>query len=470
MYIFIKGLEKVVEKERKGLLYYYECAALVAIEIMLAFSAWGYVKLEYVSITFVPLVVLAMAYLLGPWEGLCGGVIFGITGMWKASVVTMQDAYADILFSPFRSGKSMQSVLLCFVPNIVLGLLAGILFAQVKKSKKSQPLLIAISTIVVLILHTVLGFALMQGLFPEAGAVWWTPLLHWHITGMDIEIVSAVAVLLTLYFLWQSAGVKDKITKIREGVQANKYTKVVYWQWIALIIVAACGLSVCWDLKDGINGIVQSYEIMPGETSTDVMHALLIQFMVAQLAIFVLIGIMQSLIYYYYASAEVRSRMDMMTGAFNRTMLISTIEHDLKSLKRGQKVMFIMMDVDYFKQINDTYGHDFGDHVLISLVRILQRNFAGDAMVGRMGGDEFSVYCRHAEIERRLPNIMEQVMREFDQIVVPGDRIRVLNFSYGVSWGEPGMHFEELYKKADKDLYEHKHIRRQYVDNSKGNV
>lgn len=129
MYIFIKGLEKVVEKERKGLLYYYECAALVAIEIMLAFSAWGYVKLEYVSITFVPLVVLAMAYLLGPWEGLCGGVIFGITGMWKASVVTMQDAYADILFSPFRSGKSMQSVLLCFVPHIVLGLLAGILFA-----------------------------------------------------------------------------------------------------------------------------------------------------------------------------------------------------------------------------------------------------------------------------------------------------------------------------------------------------
>ena len=267
----------------------------------------------------------------------------------------------------------------------------------------------------------------MQGLFPEAGAVWWTPLLHWHITGMDIEIVSAVAVLLALYFLWQSAGVKDKITKIREGVQANKYTKVVYWQWSALIVVAACGLSVCWDLKDGINGIVQSYDIMPGETSTDVMHALLIQFMVAQLAIFVLIGIMQSLIYYYYASAEVRSRMDMMTGAFNRTMLISTIEHDLKSLKRGQKVMFIMMDVDYFKQINDTYGHDFGDHVLISLVRILQRNFAGDAMVGRMGGDEFSVYCRHAEIERRLPNITEQMTERFM-------KNRQFRMAYGCRW------------------------------------
>ena len=69
VYIFLlRDWKKVVEKERKGLLYYYECAALIAIEIMLAFSAWGYVKLEYVSITFVPVVVLAMAYLLGPWD------------------------------------------------------------------------------------------------------------------------------------------------------------------------------------------------------------------------------------------------------------------------------------------------------------------------------------------------------------------------------------------------------------------
>ena len=87
-----------------------------------------------------------------------------------------------------------------------------------------------------------------------------------------------------------------------------------------------------------------------------------------------------------------------------------------------------------------------------------------------MGGDEFAIYCRHAEIERRLPNIMQQVEREFTQIVVPGDRIGVLNFSYGVSWGKSGIEFEELYKNADQDLYAHKHIRREFVDNSKGNV
>ena len=224
------------------------------------------------------------------------------------------------------------------------------------------------------------------------------------------------------------------------------------------------------NFRNGIDDIVQIYDVMPGETSRDVLQALLVQFVVAQFALFVLIGIMQSFIYYYYASAEVRSRMDMMTGAFNRATLIQTIEHDLRNLKEKQKVLFIMMDVDYFKQINDTYGHDFGDQVLIRLVHILQRNFAGDAFVGRMGGDEFAIYCRHAEIERRLPDIMKQVEREFAQIAVPGDRIGVLNFSYGVSWGKPGIEFEELYKNADQDLYAHKHIRREFVDNSKGNV
>lgn len=463
-------LANVGEKERKGILYYYEWAALIALEIMLAFSAWGYIRLDYVSITFVPLIVLATAYLLGPCEGMVAGVIFALTGMWKATIVTSDIAVGDLLFSPFRSGKPMQSVLLCMVPRIMLGLVAGLLYKKAKNAKKYKPLWIALSTVVAQLTHVLLVFGMMQAFFPESGVAWWSPIRRWHKIGVDIELIASVAAVVVLAYCYESTWVKNTIDKIREGILANKYTKVIYWQWSALILIAACGFSVSWNLKNGINEIVMRYDIVPGETSLDVLWSLIMQFIVAQLALFVLIGIMQSLIYYYYASAEVRSRMDLMTGAFNRTMLIQTMTHDLKNLKKGQRVLFIMMDVDYFKQINDTYGHDFGDQVLISLVHILRRNFAGDAMVGRMGGDEFCVYCRHEEIERRLPNIMEQVTREFDKIVVPGDRIGVLNFSYGVSWGKLGMEFEEVYKLADQDLYEHKHIRRQYVDNSKGNV
>lgn len=460
----------IVEKERKGILYFYLLSALIASEVMLAFSAWGYVRLSYISITFVPIAVLEAAYLLGPWEGALAGFIFALTGMWKATFMTAQAAYGDLLFSPFRSGKPMQSVLLCFVPRILFGVIAGLLFLWAQKQKKARPFAVAVATFVSQGFHVFMVYGLMQCFFLEAGVKWWSPVTSWHSAGMDIELAVSIIAMLALYYLCRSAWLKDKEEKIKEGVLVNKYSKVVYWQWIALIGIAACGFSVSSKLSSGIQEIVQLYDVMPGETSAEVLQALILQFAVAQIALFVLIGIMQSLIYFYYASAEARSRMDLMTGAFNRTMIIQTMMHDLKNMKKGQRVLFIMMDVDYFKQINDTYGHDFGDQVLISLVHILKRNFSGDAMVGRMGGDEFCVYCKHEEIEQRLPNIMSQVTREFDRIVVPGDRIGVLNFSYGVGWGKNGMEFEEIYKLADQDLYEHKHIRRQYVDNSKGNV
>ena len=460
----------IVEKERKGILYYYLLAGLISMEIMMAFSSWGYIRLSYISITFVPIVVLAAAYLLGSGEGTIIGCLFGVTGMWQATYTTAQAAYGDLLFSPFRSGKPVQSVLLCFVPRILFGMIAGLLYARAKKVRKWKPFAVVAATVAAEFAHVFMVYGLIQCLFPETGAKWWSPLTSWHSVGMDIELTVSVAVVLILHYLCQSAWLKDKKEKIQEGILANKYSKVVYWQWITLIAIAACGFSVSWKLNTGIHAIVQLYDVMPGETSSEVMHALLLQFAVAQVALFVLIGIMQSLIYYYYASAEARSRMDLMTGAFNRTMIIQTMMHDLKNLKKGQRILFIMLDVDYFKQINDTYGHDFGDQVLISLVHILRRNFSGDALVGRMGGDEFCVYCKHEEIEQRLPNIMSQVTREFDKIAVPGDRIGVLNFSYGVGWGKNGMEFEEIYKLADQDLYEHKHVRRQYVDNSKGNV
>ena len=459
-----------VLENKRGILYYYTWAALIAIEVMLAFSAWGYIKVGGISITFVPIVVLATAYLLGPWEGTWAGVIFAFTGMWKASVITSEATYGELIFSPVRSGQPMESVILCFLPRIILGLLAGVLFTYAKRAKNARPFWIVLSALAAQLVHVLLVFGLMQAFFSKTSVKWWTPLFSWHSVGMDIEMAASVVAMLLIHSFSRSAWLKDKRDKIAEGVQANKYARVVYWQWIALGLIAACGLSVCLNLDNGIDAVVQIYDVMPGETSSYVLHGLLLQFIVAQMALFILIGILQSLIYYYYASAEVRSRMDLMTGAFNRTTLTQTVMRDLKKLKKGQQVLFIMLDVDYFKKINDTYGHDFGDRVLITLVRILQRNFAGDALIGRMGGDEFAVYCNNADIKRQLPYTMDQIMHEFEQIVVPGDRIRVLSCSYGIAWGEAGMEFQDLYKQADKDLYEHKHIRARSVDNSEGNV
>ena len=216
------------EKKRRGILYYYELAALIALEITLAFSAWGYIWLDYISITFVSLVVLAAAYLLGPWEGSVAGIIFGLTGMWKATIVTTEATYVDLMFSPVRSEKPMQSVLLCLVPRILLGFVAGLLYAKAKKAGSHRTLWVALATFGVQLLHILLVFGMMQWLFPEAGVKWWSPVSSWHTNGMQIEMMCSLIALVMLHYLCESAWVKDKIDKVREGVLASKYAKVIY--------------------------------------------------------------------------------------------------------------------------------------------------------------------------------------------------------------------------------------------------
>ena len=79
-------------------------------ELILAFSAFGFIVIEPVSLTFMHLPVLAGALALGPRGGLLLGGIFGLTSMWKASVTAT--AYADIVFSPLLSGQPLASLVL----------------------------------------------------------------------------------------------------------------------------------------------------------------------------------------------------------------------------------------------------------------------------------------------------------------------------------------------------------------------
>ena len=101
---------------------------------------------------------------------------------------------------------------------------------------------------------------------------------------------------------------------------------------------------------------------------------------------------------------------DELTGAYNRAgyeLLLSGV--DLKS------TYMILFDVDHFKSVNDTYGHETGDKVLRKLVSVLKRNFRSDDYVCRIGGDEFVVFMGHASemqqhlIKAKIENINEEL-------------------------------------------------------------
>ena len=141
---------------------------------------------------------------------------------------------------------------------------------------------------------------------------------------------------------------------------------------------------------------------------------------------------------------------DELTGAYNRAgydLLLSSI--DLPS------TYMMLLDVDNFKTINDTYGHETGDKVLIKLVRILKNNFRTDDYICRVGGDEFVIFMRHAsEVHRNLiASKIEKINRELE---ASDDGLPPASISVGIVHGKNAMDAKNLFEQTDEAMYQAK--------------
>lgn len=136
------------------------------------------------------------------------------------------------------------------------------------------------------------------------------------------------------------------------------------------------------------------------------------------------------------------ARTDGLTGVANRRAIMDILKHELASTRRNSRPFsVVMMDLDHFKSVNDTYGHDAGDHVLIATARVLERTLRESDWVGRYGGEEFVLVLPQTDADtavqavERLRNAMSTLV--FD--VGPASQMRV-TASYGVCavYGEDG--------------------------------
>ena len=97
---------------------------------------------------------------------------------------------------------------------------------------------------------------------------------------------------------------------------------------------------------------------------------------------------------------ELLSISDSLTGLYNRLRLDQVLEDELNRCKRsGKPFCLVLLDVDHFKAVNDTYGHQVGDQVLVDIAGLLTRTKRVVDVVGRWGGEEFLVICPDAEID-----------------------------------------------------------------------
>lgn len=160
------------------------------------------------------------------------------------------------------------------------------------------------------------------------------------------------------------------------------------------------------------------------------------------------VGILQDV------TSEHEAEMDSLTKLLNK----STMTENIRKLMRKNQIetlgAFVMLDIDYFKNVNDTYGHPVGDEVLYTIAQILKEVFPEPYMTARFGGDEFCIYCSCCADAQELKKRMKELAQKAKSIEIKDCENLHITLSIGAVLFQGKTEFEDIYKKADEMLYE----------------
>ena len=153
------------------------------------------------------------------------------------------------------------------------------------------------------------------------------------------------------------------------------------------------------------------------------------------------------------AQAKQVAIIDPLTGVFNRRYLDQLIPREVSRAARGgNELSFLVIDVDNFKDINTTFGHQGGDQYLKDLASLLKKSFRGSDTVVRLGGDEFLVLLPETG-NAQAGRVSERLNWEARWWNEGTDAPYRLAFSCGVATYQHGMDIQEALRLADRDMY-----------------
>lgn len=154
-----------------------------------------------------------------------------------------------------------------------------------------------------------------------------------------------------------------------------------------------------------------------------------------------------------------RVQRDTLTHLYNKGACQERVEQVLAKAAPGVRSAMMILDMDDFKKVNDTRGHLFGDALLAEAARILQKQFRGQDIVGRIGGDEFLVFLSGIPDISVAEQKAERAMRALGDVMQEELEGVALSYSIGISAApECGSTYHELFQSADQALYRAKSL------------
>ena len=154
---------------------------------------------------------------------------------------------------------------------------------------------------------------------------------------------------------------------------------------------------------------------------------------------------------------QILSETDRMTGLYDRVSGKRRVDELLPLDIMG---VFFELDIDHFKSINDTYGHQAGDQVILAVADALRTAFRSNDICMRLGGDEFGVYAVGIVEQEMAKAIIGRLFYRIENLEIPELGDKKISISVGAAFnkGKKKMSFEDLYAKSDTAMYKSKKL------------
>ena len=444
-----------------GTMRRYVLWMLLAVELLMSFSFLGYFHVPPISVTTAYIPVLLAGALTGPLEAAAVGAVFGLASMWKASASYVMAT--DQMFSPLYSGNPLGSLVLSVGARLLFGLVVGLLYLAVRRLPYPG-LWVGVVSFFGRTVHSLLVYSAMALFFPQAG---YGPASALSALARPMDLVSNLITMAIVLLFWRLARSRawgqfqSRVALARTLQEEESHHRLSLAVVLVLTLAGALAVTAYFvhriDYVLGVGGIELS-----NINYSDVLH-LQVQFLLGIVSMMVLVALFLALNRLYTSYAAYEGKLDSLTGVMTRRPFFTSCGRVLPTLEGqgGPLGYFIMVDIDCFKEINDSYGHPEGDRALKETVRLLRETFPRGSLIGRLGGDEFALLVHEAASPAELEVALRHFLDRVHRVTWEQHRLTCSIGALPILRPRPP---EELYLEADRLLYAAKERGRdQYV-------